>query len=140
MTYYGSDFPILFIISIHTLRVEGDVKSLFSINRPPIFQSTPSVWRVTLWHTRKFVSHNISIHTLRVEGDGIGMPSFLTSFISIHTLRVEGDPPCLSIPPAIPTISIHTLRVEGDPYLKENTSQNRIFQSTPSVWRVTKKV
>ena len=56
-------------ISIHTLRVEGDVCNWGS--RPCRFE--------------------ISIHTLRVEGDCL-QPFRITGFpISIHTLRVEGD-------------------------------------------------
>ena len=63
------------IISIHTLRVEGDPSPGQRCGR-----------------------RRISIHTLRVEGDTItGLHAVLT-IISIHTLRVEGDrrtcPPC----------------------------------------------
>ena len=57
-------------ISIHTLRVEGDIV-LF----PSLFD---------------FVT--ISIHTLRVEGDRHKpFCHVLSKNISIHTLRVEGD-------------------------------------------------
>ena len=57
-------------ISIHTLRVEGDVSSL----------GTPSC-----------VPY-ISIHTLRVEGDwGVTCDGSQRCLISIHTLRMEGD-------------------------------------------------
>ena len=58
------------MISIHALRVEGD---LFNLN----------VW----------CEYKISIHALRVEGDVImTLPIRFTSAISIHALRVEGDP------------------------------------------------
>ena len=55
-------------ISIHTLRVEGDIcpaapQSLLT------FLSTPSVWRVTAACQCSSDALNISIHTLRVEGD-----------------------------------------------------------------------
>ena len=58
-----------FIISIHTLRVEGDgvVCRFFGVIQ--LFQSTPSVWRVTFEETVTELINNISIHTLRVEGD-----------------------------------------------------------------------
>ena len=56
------------LISIHTLRVEGDIFRLF----------VPSKLR-------------ISIHTLRVEGDAEGVENAAFRGISIHTLRVEGD-------------------------------------------------
>ena len=59
-----------YYISIHALRVEGDVIYIF------IFVFVPS----------------ISIHALRVEGDPHNMYAIAcTHFISIHALRVEGD-------------------------------------------------
>ena len=57
-------------ISIHTLRVEGDVLVALVTRR----------------------STQISIHTLRVEGDSrSARASLARAGISIHTLRVEGD-------------------------------------------------
>ena len=133
-----------YYISIHALRVEGDVIYIF------IFVFVPS----------------ISIHALRVEGDPHNMYAIAcTHFISIHALRVEGDHPsaksiskkfyfyprppgggrpfCISkdicvynfyprppgggrlshsmFPRTAETISIHALRVEGDkiaPFVK----------------------
>ena len=59
----------LLSISIHALRVEGDVKS-----------------RCTLAHV------GISIHALRVEGDEVWAAACVKIHtISIHALRVEGD-------------------------------------------------
>ena len=56
-------------ISIHTLRVEGDLKIFI----------------------RSSYGFFISIHTLRVEGDKT-LDNINHGFqISIHTLRVEGD-------------------------------------------------
>ena len=55
-------------ISIHALRVEGDL--------------CPK--------SRKLLSV-ISIHALRVEGDIIGAFNGSNNLISIHALRVEGD-------------------------------------------------
>ena len=60
-----------------------------------------------------------------------------TSDISIHTLRVEGDAYALPSLFPITCISIHTLRVEGDFKPFCNTTAYSLFQSTPSVWRVT---
>ena len=57
-------------ISIHTLRVEGDKSFVFLVKKVREFQSTPSVWRVTIYITVILVFNVISIHTLRVEGDG----------------------------------------------------------------------
>ena len=79
------------VISIHTLRVEGDSDTVDAANAAAAFQSTPSAWRVTYC----LVSHcqliHISIHTLRVEGDRSSCPGRFPLHISIHTLRVEGD-------------------------------------------------
>ena len=56
-------------ISIHTLRVEGDVGLTHARSGHGQFLSTPSVWRVTpLSHVVVDILP-ISIHTLRVEGD-----------------------------------------------------------------------
>ena len=87
-------FKIVFkiVISIHTLRVEGDVMAYNIDSSKGTFQSTPSAWRVTLITFMYFPFFVISIHTLRVEGD-TQAAAFPTeeSVISIHTLRVEGD-------------------------------------------------
>ena len=56
-------------ISIHTLRVEGDNDAAASVLTYTAFQSTPSAWRVTLSMDKKSINALISIHTLRVEGD-----------------------------------------------------------------------
>ena len=58
------------IISIHSLRVEGDIKQMPSVCPWSAFQSTPSVWRETVFPQRPLHgSPDISIHSLRVEGD-----------------------------------------------------------------------
>ena len=58
-------------ISIHALRVEGDLTAVMQDARKT----------------------SISIHALRVEGDSAKAYSIVTaSSISIHALRVEGDP------------------------------------------------
>ena len=62
-------FYLKTIISIHALRVEGDLLG------------------ATTQNTFKF----ISIHALRVEGDGLVFSKILSVTISIHALRVEGD-------------------------------------------------
>ena len=81
--------------------------------------------------------------------------------ISIHSLRVEGDlrrltkppqtgdfnplPPCggrpflLGVGDYNQNISIHSLRVEGDAVDISTTVLVPEFQSTPSVWRETRK-
>ena len=100
-------------ISIHALRVEGDLL-LFTIRGAVfLFLSTPSGWRATI--INEFTEKNIciSIHALRVEGDHRAFDRRAYREISIHALRVEGD---LGIAQrrAEEQISIHALRVEGD--------------------------
>jgi len=63
------DFIVSNIISIHTLRVEGDCSRADYHKLRQSFQSTPSGWRVTAAEEIDTASKNISIHTLRVEGD-----------------------------------------------------------------------
>ena len=67
---WATDFQaLLFSISIHSLRVEGDGN-----------------------HSHCAVRiDRISIHSLRVEGDVDGVRDGKRQAISIHSLRVEGD-------------------------------------------------
>ena len=58
-----------FSISIHALRVEGDI--------------------LLHYYTREIAY--ISIHALRVEGDAVIAYQMCNYVISIHALRVEGD-------------------------------------------------
>jgi len=78
-------------ISIHTLRVEGDVRRSAAQLSLLVFQSTPSGWRVTKKVIHYRLIPAISIHTLRVEGDAAQRLLLRFRKISIHTLRVEGD-------------------------------------------------
>ncbi len=79
-------------ISIHTLRVEGDQRMLLRQQQRHQFQSTPSVWRATIFDLWIDSEAEISIHTLRVEGDSLKLKcDYWVADISIHTLRVEGD-------------------------------------------------
>ena len=102
-------------ISIHTLRMEGDLAALRAEEEKPEFQSTPSAWRVTGLYLYE---------DIRIE-------------ISIHTLRMEGDAPEGAGSGTTPPISIHTLRMEGDQVLEPAAVALAQFQSTPSAWRVT---
>ena len=123
-------------ISIHALRVEGDVPDLYIMQR--------GGW--------------ISIHALRVEGDTFRAARGPRTPISIHALRVEGDN---AVPDAFQQrkISIHALRVEGDlPQSPRSSTRSdfyprppgggrqkvvllrrfkSVFLSTPSGWRAT---
>ena len=57
------------LISIHTLRVEGDERGKDVADQLRLFQSTPSAWRVTVAAWMYGIAELISIHTLRMEGD-----------------------------------------------------------------------
>ena len=59
---------VALVISIHSLRVEGDAAMTTLVER-----------------------QRISIHSLRVEGDNTASTPALRRTISIHSLRVEGD-------------------------------------------------
>ena len=78
-------------ISIHALRVEGDILADESKRLTMKFLSTPSGWRATRCRSLTRCAGKISIHALRVEGDDAGERSHGLVYISIHALRVEGD-------------------------------------------------
>ena len=101
-------------ISIHSLRMEGDLGGWRSPCACSPFQSTPSAWRETKvaayvsiicryfnplpphggrLHAADFIEVmlTISIHSLRMEGDSRDSALLLLSAISIHSLRMEGD-------------------------------------------------
>ena len=101
-------------ISIHSLRMEGDLYVPMFFLLSGIFQSTPSAWRETYqvlvlfcrqFHFNPLPPHGgrltaaclicgvvvISIHSLRMEGDVALPPPHATLHISIHSLRMEGD-------------------------------------------------
>ncbi len=148
-------------ISIHALRVEGDLRvqpgrarsAQHFYPRPPGGGRRPKC-------TKNRTRHCISIHALRVEGDDAELRIALsTSAISIHALRVEGDQPPKLLPRkwkkflSTPSgwratfsemtkmyknyISIHALRVEGDCTSSKIYSLACGFLSTPSGWRAT---
>ena len=111
--------PILFvyIISIHSLRMEGDRCISICVRSGAGFQSTPSAWRETHHLHITVPLPDISIHSLRMEGDVIR---------GFHDNAV--------------CISIHSLRMEGDTRILPCRRIQAIFQSTPSAWRETAKL
>ena len=80
------------IISIHALRVEGDLDDVLVVCAREAFLSTPSGWRATVLGFVGIAAAVISIHALRVEGDLVDARGLRIISISIHALRVEGDP------------------------------------------------
>ncbi len=102
------------MISIHSLRVEGDGRTCHREPTGHEFQSTPSVWRETQQLAQRFHDLSISIHSLRVEGD------------SQHICAKKKKPYFNPLPPC-----------GGRPDAYERTIHGARFQSTPSVWRET---
>ena len=125
-------------ISIHALRVEGDIGGGWLPLAACSFLSTPSVWRATVAWLMLTLTVNISIHALRVEGDlahlSRGMypwlflstpsvwratcvkPSYFThGYIFLSTPSVwRATSPHEGYTLDVIKISIHALRVEGD--------------------------
>ena len=100
-------------ISIHSLRVEGDGSEKVHSLGAKIFQSTPSVWRETAFAALQR-RQNQNFNPLPPCGGRLDMIRWTCSFpISIHSLRVEGDDVASDFFPNF-KISIHSLRVEGD--------------------------
>ena len=79
------------IISIHSLRMEGDFNPNNIDPNQYTFQSTPSAWRETSMILWIRCYRYISIHSLRMEGDSISTRFAHFDNISIHSLRMEGD-------------------------------------------------
>ena len=86
-------YAMIWQISIHALREEGDntVVSLGDINAG--FLSTPSARRATPLDECVVLDALISIHALREEGDVDRAGGAAGYHISIHALREEGDVP-----------------------------------------------
>ena len=103
-----------FIISIHSLRMEGDI----------------------IQAKRGKTSTNISIHSLRMEGDIFCRLLHFCFCISIHSLRMEGD--------RIHNILFcHLAHFNplpphgGRQFFANPCFKSSLFQSTPSAWRET---
>ena len=123
-------------ISIHALRVEGDVLHFDKKRLNYIFLSTPSGWRATaITSTIGFAARFLSTPSGWRATGNIDYTNPVVH-ISIHALRVEGDRPAVGVR-RDRLISIHALRVEGDKD-KNPEAEGRVeFLSTPSGWRAT---
>ena len=127
------------IISIHSLRMEGDRPFLPDLHILIIFQSTPSAWRETSEHRCSSAVAPISIHSLRMEGD---MPlhrafMILLTFQSTPSAWRETET----------TLSRQGgLLFQSTPSAWRETNKNikytlqKLFQSTPSAWRETQSI
>ena len=149
------------IISIHALRVEGDISPKWRKCIKIIFLSTPSGWRATRksWRHRFEVAQFLSTpsgwratrrgrpHLSRCRflstpsgWRATGLPAGLKSRcqISIHALRVEGD--------GMVYKGLYAYRLNfyprppggGRPMSPSTTGIVPGFLSTPSGWRATK--
>ena len=108
----------------------------------------------------ELLSITISIHSLRVEGDAAKRTAMPQYPISIHSLRVEGDcdklrdcpaksdfnplPPCGGRPGCLPRQRRHNHFNPLPPCGGRHDGMyelllSNIFQSTPSVWRETRR-
>ena len=103
-------------ISIHALRVEGDIKQIFQGVIDFVFLSTPSGWRAT--------------HVCCVN---IACKRFLSTPSGWRATIISSIFPRRSA-----NISIHALRVEGDGHIVLVDGFGKLFLSTPSGWRATK--
>ena len=132
------------VISIHSLRMEGDPPPLISSVSDTHFNPLPPhggrrpELRCKRPHrnfnplpphggrlVKRLVSdlmQEISIHSLRMEGDDHGVTSARINPISIHSLRMEGDYYNRAVRDPS-KISIHSLRMEGD----SKTAQESVF-------------
>ena len=79
-------------ISIHSLRMEGDVVSVAVSGKPLYFNPLPPHGGRRQVLAAVCLFQDISIHSLRMEGDIVMRVGFgYSAFISIHSLRMEGD-------------------------------------------------
>ena len=130
------EYKAILCISIHSLRMEGDIPPYADIYQrlnfnplPPhggrrmifrmilrnsLFQSTPSAWRETEETTEQHHICEISIHSLRMEGDPIDNVCNQI-FIHFNPLPPHGGRLLYRISRILSySISIHSLRLEGD--------------------------
>ena len=130
-----SDAPAL--ISIHTFLAEGDciqyqIQSLISK-----FQSTPSLRKVTP-HLPYLMYSQADFNPHLPCGRWRKLDYRIVSAIpiSIHTFLAEGDFKVYKND-ALLKISIHTFLAEGDYFIAPATGATYLFQSTPSLRKVT---
>ena len=152
-TVSDSHLCILCLISIHSLRMEGDPPIFVDSATGSTFQSTPSAWRETchiaFWlNSSTFQStpsawretfvllfrdiRNVHFNPLPPHGGRRlrDRPIRQTDVISIHSLRMEGDGSS-TVARQVHSISIHSLRMEGDWSGSVCRSRRRYFNPLP---------
>ena len=150
---------VLWAISIHALREEGDMPILRACLVRCLFLSTPSARRATgRFRLRRFLAEFLSTPSAR-RATQPRTPYAYERAISIHALCEEGDSGCCTSSSS-PTdfyprplrggrlavsgragrprsISIHALCEEGDRRTRRGAAMTGIFLSTPSARRAT---
>ena len=118
-------------ISIHSLRMEGDRFKPAELFGKLAFQSTPSAWRETTLHLTGYLATIISIHSLRMEGDAdcVIIESQSRTFQSTPSAWRETH--CVLFWNADRKISIHSLRMEGDVVKNSNVQALEDFNPLP---------
>ena len=102
-----------------------------------IFQSTPSLRKVTRWASSRGNFRGISIHTFLAECDNQHPDrSGRIEYFNPH-LPCGRWPSTPNTTPRTGIISIHTFLAEGDHATGELSAINNQFQSTPSLRKVT---
>ena len=102
-------------ISIHSLRMEGDLRHWNNFPPNTKFQSTPSAWRETPECRRQDQGNTISIHSLRMEGDSTHQSCSAGRTCHFNPLPPHG----------------------GRLHIDIDKAAEQLFQSTPSAWRET---
>ena len=108
------DLLVLFFISIHALREEGDYFANSAKYQITLFLSTPSARRATLFLQHKRPPCRFLSTPSARRATGGAAAACKKRRISIHALREEGDRRKLSVRWPCTAISIHALREEGD--------------------------
>ena len=118
------------IISIHSLRMEGDGTTIRRSGHSAYFNPLPPHGGRQKSNSSDCPEKHISIHSLRMEGDCAVVVGFSPDFISIHSLRMEGDGKS-HFSRFCENISIHSLRMEGDRNVFDHFRLDRDFNPLP---------
>ena len=157
--YFSRNIFASMIISIHSLRMEGDPVLVYPLHVQFYFNPLPPHGgRLNFFQGAKR-NIFISIHSLRMEGDSRSGDFQIAAFVFQSTPSAWRETLLFSAFPTPCSISIHSLRMEGDDLVKKHLFQGHIsihslrmegdkpdsqrwqcyvaFQSTPSAWRET---
>ena len=135
-TYYLVSILMRWLISIHSLRMEGDY--IPDSRRFPggKFQSTPSAWRETGIRCLLTLPGKY-FNPLPPHGGRLIIMSYWDNTKNFNPLPPHGGRRCTGTIHRQNVISIHSLRMEGDMLHGLLLGDGGGFQSTPSAWRET---